>query len=1138
MKINRSLAAVLVVFAGLFTSCQEELQTGIDASSPAPEEFTYDLDFSAENTLAVYWDAKKAIEAGATSFTVQLTPEDNDNRGDNYNTNVSKTLQVTDDIYNAATFKGLAQDAIYYVRVRANYPYSRYSEWVYLTYNNEKVPYAVGFGPIDPKADNITNVAYNKEASSVEKMAFTFANETEATNIRIQLINYTTLAVAKTVTLTPDKAEVAFEALKEGDQYQVRARTEFDENGMTRVAPWIFFAGEATTDSGETVETTLFEVGAGPVVPKDVPPVAKLVWASSSDLAFSWSESGFTSVAKDTKRPYRIELFKDAECTDLVVGWNIPENSAIYKGLIPAFQFSGLDQNTTYYFRATDTLSELSSEVVSGKTEEFTPVTVGDSKAAAGDIILAEDFSELIWGGNYLKGYAGYSANDRSKATAFDKATGIDGKDGKNWGWYLVDNGTEIGLFNTLKTAVAASRLAKWGIIAETTPAGHICARPGMLKLGASSYAAKIVTPVLSNLQETATVEVTFKAALYGTDNTSGGVFLINTTDNDDCLITAYSEELVAQYDLKSNSDFQTETVTISNVSPTSRIAIGNVRTPGTEPGKAQQRMFVDDIVVKVVSYGSVAIALDKPVAEIGEVTDASIEVKWNAVTNATGYLVEYKKATDTEWASTTASGTSCVISGLEGETAYEVRVYATASGDNKSEASEVVTATTLKPAALEIGAVFFSDAKVTWPANASATGYVAYLNGAKVADVEAGATSYTFTGLSKGTQYTAKIGVVTAAGETMTPEVSFKTADIRQIRDNVGPTHICIDWDDCSGGTTNTQKLFHVELYKDAAATQPVYSLYTVDGQSAAGGCFGASSWMGKVGGTNITPATRVSFGMLEPGTTYYFRIKTEAAKSFDTQKGKFDMTAPNGTSEYSELVAFTTEPAHTASANEILFEGFDIATIQADFINNAAGLTPYTTDKASISFPWTEWCVYPFATSHKFGTWGFAAKGAYVDGEATHNGYSNYIATEKAGSLAGWHLGDEVTPNMGCAKVGTSSKVGFYIGTPALNSSLLAAEGTPCTFSFKASALMTDAREIYIEKYDAATKQFSTVKEITLKCQLVEGDNFTSSDYTFIGEWETYTVDVTLAPGDNLSIVTKGKNRFVVDDILIVKK
>jgi hypothetical protein len=659
-----------------------------------------------------------------------------------------------------------------------------------------------------------------------------------------------------------------------------------------------------------------------------------------------------------------------------------------------------------------------------------------------------------------------------------------------------------------------------------------------MLKLGASSYAAKIVTPVLSNLQETATVEVTFKAALYGTDNTSGGVFLINTTDNDDCLITAYSEELVAQYTLKSNADFQTETVTISNVSPTSRIAIGNVRTSGTTPGKDQQRMFVDDIVVKVVSYGSVAIALDKPVAEIGEVTDASIEVKWNAVTNATGYLVEYKKATDTEWASTTASGTSCVISGLEGETAYEVRVYATASGDNKSEASEVVTATTLKPAALEIAAVFFSDAKVTWPANASATGYVAYLNGAKVADVEAGATSYTFTGLSKGTQYTTKIGVVTAAGETMTPEISFKTADIRQIRDNVGPTHICIDWDDCSGGNTQATRLFLVELYKDAAATQQVYSVWTKDGQASKNGAFGSSSWLGKSGNSNISPRTRVTFGMLEPATTYYFRVRTDASQTFDTQQGTFTMAAPNGTSEFSELVAFTTEAAHVATANEVIYEGFDALGIQSDFMNKAAGLTPYATDKASVTFPWSEWCVYPFANSHLLSTWAMAAKGTYVDGNDSHNGKANYIVNEKAGTLAGWHWGEQVSPHMGYVKVGTSSNTDFYLATPALTSPLLAAEGTPCTLSFKASALSSDTRGIYVEKYDAATKTFSVVKEITLKHQLVEGDSATASDYTFIGEWTTYTIDVTLAPGDNISIASKGKNRFTLDDILIVKK
>lgn len=1137
MKINRRLSVALVVLAGFFTGCQEEIQTGVDSNSPAPEDFTYDLENSADKSLAVYWDASKAISAGAQSFTVQLTPDDNFNRGDNYDATVSKTLQITDDIYDSVTFSNLEEYSSFYVRVRANYPYSKYSEWVYLTYNSEPVPYAVGFGPIDPAAANLSNVAYDAASSAADKMAFTFENVSDASNVRIQLVNYTTSAVTNTVTIKPTDASVAFTSLKEGDQYQVRARTEYEENGVVRVSPWMDFTDMATNDAGESIETNVFEVGAGPVVPKDLPPVAQFVYASSSNMAFSWSESGFTSVAKDIKRPYLIELFKDAECTDLVVGWDIPAGDAVYTSRIPAFQFSGLDQNTTYYFRVTDTESGLTSEVVSGKTEEFTVVTVGDAKAAPGDVILAEDFSELIWGGNYMKRYFGYSATDRNKATAFDKASGLNGKDGKNWGWYLVDNTTEVGLFNTMASAVKNSRLATWGMITEAASyGGQICARPGMLKLGAGSYAAQIVTPVLSNLQETATVEVSFRAALYGTDNTSGGVYLVNTTESD-TYIETYSEELVQSFPLNSSTDFQNETITVSNVSPNSRIAIGNVRTAGTTPGKDQQRMFVDNIVIKVVSYGSVAIELAKPVAEIGEVTDASVEVKWAEVTNATGYLVEYKKATDAEWTSVIASGTSYVIEGLEGETAYEVRVYATASGDNKSEASDVVTATTLKPAALELAAAFFSDAKVTWPANAAATGYVVYLNGSKVADVEAAATSYTYTGLSKGTEYKVQLGTLTASGETKSPELTFKTADIKQIKKNVGPTHICVDWDDCSGGSTNTEKLFLVELYKDAAATQLVYSVYTKDGQSAKGGSYGASSWMGKKGGSNIVPETRVTFGMLEPNTTYYFRVRTDGDEAFETQKGNFTMGSPNGDSAFSELVPVSTEASHVAVANEILYQGFDDITMQCDFINNSAGLTPYTTDKANQA-SWTEWCVYPFSTTHLLSTWGYAAKAAYVDGEALHNGYDNYLIGESAGTLAGWYFGNQTSPQMGYVKIGTSSKSKFYLATPALSSSLLEASGTPCTVSFKASALINDTREIYVEKYDAATKTFSTVKEITLQQQCVEGASATSNDYTFIGEWTSYSFDVTLAPGDNLAFVTKGNNRFAIDEILIVKK
>ena len=696
MKINRRLSAALVVLVTLFTGCQEELKTGIDTNCPAPEDFTYDLDFSAEKSIAVYWDASKAITAGARSFTVQLTPDDNFNRGDNYNATISKTLQITDDIYDSVTFTNLGSDDIYYVRVRANYPYSKYSEWVYLSYNAKPAPYAVGYGPVDSAAVNIANIAYDAATSTTDKMVFTFDSAEGASLVRLQLINYTTLAVTKTVTVAADATSVEFAALGEGDQYSVRARSEFEENGYVRVASWKEFTAEATKDDGTVVETNVFEVGKGPVVPKDVPPVGQLVEATSSTLAFSWSESGFASVAKDIKRPYRIEIFKDADCQELVVGWDISANNAIYKSKTPTFLFSGLDQNTTYYFRATDTESGLASEVVSGTTEAFTVTTISETKADAGDVVLAEDFSELIWGGDYLNGFAGYSAKDRNLATAFDKAQGLNGKDGKTWGWYLVDNSTEIGLFNTMKLAVASSRLAKWGIIAETTPAGHICARPGMLKLGASSYAAQIVTPELSSLKETATIEVSFKAALYGSDNTSGGVYVVNTTDNNDCLIEKYEEQLAEQYPLEKT--WKKETFTLSNISPSSRIAIGNVRTPGTTPGSNQQRMFVDEIVIKVVSYGSVAIQLDKPVVEIVNVADASIDVQWTAVDKATGYVVEYKKEADAEWtAMEPTTATTATISGLTPETAYEVRVYATAAGDSKSEASDVVKATTVE---------------------------------------------------------------------------------------------------------------------------------------------------------------------------------------------------------------------------------------------------------------------------------------------------------------------------------------------------------------------------------------------------------------------------------------------------------
>ena len=138
MKINRLLSAALITLATVLTGCVKESvwdrETGIDESKAAPEGFTYDEEMSSKTTLAVYWDGQKAKAAGAKSFFVQLTDMANMDKGNSWDSKLTKVLEITEDgDYESAQFSGLAEYDCYYVRVRANYPGSVYSPWVYLT---------------------------------------------------------------------------------------------------------------------------------------------------------------------------------------------------------------------------------------------------------------------------------------------------------------------------------------------------------------------------------------------------------------------------------------------------------------------------------------------------------------------------------------------------------------------------------------------------------------------------------------------------------------------------------------------------------------------------------------------------------------------------------------------------------------------------------------------------------------------------------------------------------------------------------------------------------------------------------------------------------------------------------------------
>ena len=116
MKINRLLTAALITFATVFTGCVKEsvwdVKTGIDSSKAAPEGFSFDATVSSNTSIAVYWDGQAAKAAGAKSFLVQLTDENNMDKGNTWDTNVTKVLEISDDPtanYESTIFKNLTE---------------------------------------------------------------------------------------------------------------------------------------------------------------------------------------------------------------------------------------------------------------------------------------------------------------------------------------------------------------------------------------------------------------------------------------------------------------------------------------------------------------------------------------------------------------------------------------------------------------------------------------------------------------------------------------------------------------------------------------------------------------------------------------------------------------------------------------------------------------------------------------------------------------------------------------------------------------------------------------------------------------------------------------------------------------------
>ena len=341
---------------------------------------------------------------------------------------------------------------------------------------------------------------------------------------------------------------------------------------------------------------------------------ASCIAASSSTLVFEWSNGG--TAAEDGLFPYIIELYSDAECTESVVSHVIepgedpetgePKAHGCWNGKTPRFVFGSLDPGTTYYFRVINAGNGKTTAVIPGTTSAFTVVDATTvSNASVGDVILAEDFSEIGFGADQLKSAAGFIPTSKTLEPVIGEFSSEEGV-------YVVYNSTARRLYGDANVQ-PAYRLYDWGFFGNSA----VYAFAGYLRVCTSESGARthIVSPALAGIPDgkLATIDVTVTSCKYESSTNDIAVFvekagdltLVLAPDQVESTSPKFSSQggkytgatLSDGYPLGAvNGDWTTNTVRIKNVTNANRLLFGSYQNVDKK-----NRFFLSDVKVEIV---------------------------------------------------------------------------------------------------------------------------------------------------------------------------------------------------------------------------------------------------------------------------------------------------------------------------------------------------------------------------------------------------------------------------------------------------------------------------------------------------------------------------------------------------------
>ena len=856
-----------------------------------------------------------------------------------------------------------------------------------------------------------------------------------------------------------------------------------------------------------------------------------LIDATSSTLTYEWSITG--NASEDAEFDYNVELFRDPACSDLHVSWliNASANAFTAAGMtFVRFTFSGLDAGTQYYARITRTNTELApaqSQAIASTTKSFEHRISGNTTAYKGDILVAEDFSGLIHGGDIARKAAGINTSaTEAMRGSYNPMTGANPTDkGVVAAWNSEFNFFNGGSVTTDYTA--GTGLGEWA----ADNGSNTSTRPGYVKIGGASAYASIYTPMLSALPEgsLSSVKVSLSAQIYAEASKYCESIQVSLVDNltigqkNQATGGSIIDTRVVDITL-ADGRFVDYEVILQGATPTSRVMIGSDKSIPASGNKT--RFLLDNVVVTAMDI-MLPEKLSTPasVSFSDPYTEGELTLNWGKVENAGGYEIQYfKKGLESNPVTvyTEADATCITLVNLDAATEYSAKVRAIAADASHTDSdwSAEVSATTITLTdqtlsdvqGLAVSATGFSTISIAWQPVANASGYKVSCQGT---ETEINGTSYTATGIEAGTEIPISVIALSADG----PEYNSKNPATV-----IGKTlYVNI--------VERTTSTIVLEWENDGANTQ--YTLNITEAGNTSNTKTFSYDWSKSTGWTTGEIPFRFVFNFagnewdsayLSPDKTYELKVKTGTADSAN------DFSIPiTGTVVH-----------YNAPSNEIFHENFD-HFMGGDAQNLAAGVKSSSkiSSEAGLSgmftsFTYCDWVAGGGAMNSNSGTYGDPYRLQLFSREGWTTGALASGKTDTHNSFAG------------CFRIGGDNSNQSYIMTPAMES----LDGaTDVTVNFKTAPNVfwqtntpgapavtfngnwrRDAFEvcdIYVEHSDGT--------RTTVATNIAVGDE--GAEFS----WKAQSVEINgLLPTDKIIFASTGtaKSRWYIDEISIIKK